>query len=66
MVIAIPHHRFSSQLWGEHEVLKLYAELMEIEVAVMRAIGPIRSARHRQPSPPPPGARPVLARVEES
>jgi hypothetical protein len=66
MVTAITHHRFSSQLWGEHEVLKLYAELVEIEVAVIGAIGPIRPDRHRQPSPRPLGARPVLARVEES
>jgi hypothetical protein len=66
MVTAITHHRFSSPLWGEPEVLKLYAELVEIEVAVIGAIGRIRPERRRQPSPRPLGARPVLARVEES
>jgi hypothetical protein len=33
MVTAITHHRFSSRIWGEPEVLKLYAELEEIERA---------------------------------
>jgi hypothetical protein len=51
MVTAITHHRFSSQLWGAHEVLKLYAELTEIEVAVMRAIRPMPPDRRRLPGP---------------
>lgn len=31
MVTAITHHRVSSRIWGEHEVLKLHAELAEIQ-----------------------------------
>lgn len=30
MVTAITHHRFSSPIWGAHEVRKLHAELSEI------------------------------------
>ncbi len=37
MVTAITHHRFSSPIWGEHEVRKLHAELAEIDVLASRA-----------------------------
>ena len=30
MVTAITHHQFSSPVWGQDEVRKLYAELAEI------------------------------------
>ncbi len=36
MVTAITHHRFSSPIWGEHEVRKLHAELVEIDVLANR------------------------------
>jgi hypothetical protein len=32
MLTAITHHRFSAQIWGEHEVRKLHAELAEIDI----------------------------------
>jgi hypothetical protein len=38
MVTAITHHRFSSPIWGEHEVRKLHDELAEIEVAAARVV----------------------------
>jgi hypothetical protein len=38
MVTAITHHRFSSPIWGEHEVRKLHGELAEIEVSAAHAI----------------------------
>lgn len=31
MVTAITHHRFSSSTWSEAEVLKLFAELRQID-----------------------------------
>jgi hypothetical protein len=44
MVTAITHHRFSSPIWGEHEVRKLHAELAEIEVLARRVIVDHRAA----------------------
>jgi hypothetical protein len=38
MVTAITHHRFTSPIWGEHEVRKLHAELAEIDVLASRAV----------------------------
>jgi hypothetical protein len=38
MVTAITHHRFSSPIWGEHEVRKLYDELAEIEVLARQVV----------------------------
>jgi hypothetical protein len=38
MVTAITHHRFSSPMWGEHEVRKLHAELAEIEVLARQVL----------------------------
>ena len=46
MVTAITHHRFSSPIWGEHEVQKLYAELAEIAASVTQVEAP-RSSRWR-------------------
>jgi isocitrate dehydrogenase kinase/phosphatase len=36
MVTAITHHRFSSSIWGEHEVRRLHGELAEIDQAWQR------------------------------
>lgn len=58
MVTAITHHQFDSQLWGECEVLRLYAELTEIEVAVLHAVAPIWPDRRRQHRLRPVEARP--------
>jgi len=46
MVTAITHHRFSSTIWGEHEVRKLHGELAEIEAAAVQIVAP-RPARRR-------------------
>ena len=46
MVTAITHHRFSSPVWGEHEVRKLHDELAEIEASVAKVEAP-RPARWR-------------------
>src|ERR1700677_2107928 len=46
MVTAITHHRFSSRLWGEHEVRKLHSELAEIEARAAQVKAP-RPARWR-------------------
>jgi hypothetical protein len=37
MLTAITHHRFSSPIWGEHEVRKLHAELAELDLQVTQA-----------------------------
>ena len=42
MVTAITHHRFSSPIWGEHEVRKLHRELAEIQVSAARVTAPRR------------------------
>ena len=44
MLTAITHHRFSSPIWGEHEVRKLHAELAELGWLGARAV-----ASHRSP-----------------
>jgi hypothetical protein len=46
MVTAITHHRFSSPIWGEHEVRKLHGELAEIAASVAQVEAP-RPARWR-------------------
>ncbi|HEX4172779.1 MAG TPA: hypothetical protein VHY82_09910 [Acetobacteraceae bacterium] len=38
MLTAITHHKFSSLIWGEHEVSKLYAELAELDRLAARAL----------------------------
>lgn len=44
MLTAITHHRFSSPIWGEHEVRKLHAELAEIAVQARRVLVDHREA----------------------
>jgi hypothetical protein len=44
MMTAITHHRFSSRVWGEHEVRRLYAELTEIDVSASQVLAPRRGA----------------------
>jgi hypothetical protein len=38
MLTAITHHEFSSPIWGEHEVRKLYVELTEMDVLATQAV----------------------------
>jgi hypothetical protein len=38
MVTAISHHRFRSPIWGEEEIRKLNAELVEIDRAAEQAV----------------------------
>jgi hypothetical protein len=38
MVTAISHHRFRSPMWGEEEILRLEAELAEIDRAAEQAV----------------------------
>jgi hypothetical protein len=38
MITAITHHRFSSPMWGEHEVRKLHSELAEIDSSAERLV----------------------------
>jgi hypothetical protein len=49
MLTAITHHKFSSPVWGEHEVRKLHAELAELDrlvtAAAVDASGAVRGAR---------------------
>ena len=40
MLTAITHHRFSSRVWGEREIRRLYAELTEIDVSAARVLDP--------------------------
>jgi hypothetical protein len=50
MLTAITHHRFSSPVWGEHEVRRLHAELAEFDALATRAVADhcaAREARHR-------------------
>jgi len=51
MLTAITHHRFSSPIWGEHEVRKLHDELAEIDLLAAQAVDehnePRRSQRSR-------------------
>ena len=43
MLTAITHHHFSSPIWGEHEVRKLHAELVELDWLATQA-----AASHRR------------------
>jgi hypothetical protein len=43
MVTAITHHRFTSAIWGEHEIRKLYAELAAIEASAAGIIAALRT-----------------------
>ncbi len=38
MLTAITHHKFSSPIWGEHEVRKLHAELAELDRLATQAV----------------------------
>jgi hypothetical protein len=38
MLTAITHHRFSSPIWGQHELRKLNAELAELEVLAAQVV----------------------------
>lgn len=38
MLTSITHHRFSSPIWGEHEVRKLHLELTEIDMLTTQAV----------------------------
>jgi hypothetical protein len=44
MMTAITHHRFSSPAWGEHEIRRLHAELMEIDLSAAQVLAPGRAA----------------------
>ena len=49
MVTAITHHRFSSPIWGEHDVRKLHGELAEIEACAAQIVA--CAARVEAPRP---------------
>ena len=38
MLTAITHHRFSSPIWGQHELRKLNAELAELDALVYKVV----------------------------
>jgi hypothetical protein len=38
MVRAISHHTFSSSVWGDGEIRRLYDELMEIDASMARIL----------------------------
>jgi len=38
MLTAITHHRFSSPIWGQHELRKLNAELAEFEALATQVV----------------------------
>jgi hypothetical protein len=42
MITAITHHRVRSPIWGADEVLKLNAELAEIELSAMKLVAGLR------------------------
>ena len=44
MLTAITHHRFTSRVWGEQEIRRLYAELTEIDVSAAQVLAPRRGA----------------------
>jgi UDP-N-acetylglucosamine enolpyruvyl transferase len=43
MMTAITHHRFTSAVWGEHEIRKLYAELADIEASAAVVLAALRT-----------------------
>ncbi|HEY1573869.1 MAG TPA: hypothetical protein VGG05_21175 [Pseudonocardiaceae bacterium] len=65
MVTAITHHRFSSSTWNEAEVLKLFAELRQIEDLLLGELEPILSGREEHRGYPRLGINPILASVDE-
>jgi endonuclease V-like protein UPF0215 family len=54
MLTAITHHRFSSPIWGQHELRQLNAELAELDALAYqvvidhRATGPDDAERARR------------------
>ena len=38
MLTAMTHHRFSSPIWGQHEIRKLNAELAELEALAAQVV----------------------------
>jgi hypothetical protein len=46
-VTAITHHRFNSEVWGEHEIRKLSAELAEIEASAAGVLAALRTPPRR-------------------
>jgi hypothetical protein len=38
MLTAITHHRFSSPIWGQHELCKLNAELAELDALAYKVV----------------------------
>jgi len=47
MLTAITHHRFSSPIWGEHEIRKLNAELAEFEALATQVVIDHHATRSR-------------------
>ena len=47
MLTAITHHRFSSPIWGEHEIRKLNAELAELEALATQVVTDHYATRSR-------------------
>jgi hypothetical protein len=43
MLTAITHHRFSSPIWGQHELRKLNAELAELDALAYKVLGDHRA-----------------------
>jgi hypothetical protein len=44
MVTAKTHHGFTSAVWGEHEIRKLYAELAEMEASAAGVLAAMRTS----------------------
>lgn len=49
MLTAITHHRFSSPIWGKHEIRKLNAELAELEARATQVVTDHYATRSRPP-----------------
>jgi hypothetical protein len=47
MLTAITHHRFSSPIWGQHELHKLNAELAELEALATQVVNDHCATRSR-------------------
>jgi hypothetical protein len=43
MTTAITHHRFRAPAWGDHEIRRLHAELVEIDASAVRVLESSRS-----------------------
>lgn len=49
MMTAITHHRVSSPIWGQHEVLKLHAELAEIQQLAVKVVAEQKQSSRVRP-----------------